>query len=179
MARLVILLRGINLPGHKRVVMSELREVLAQAGFLDVATYVNSGNVILSSDAGHERVARDCERVLKTKLGHDIQVVVRSGRELAEVVGLNPLRELAVQPKRYLVTFLAGEPSASAIERLRAAAIPPEQLVIAGREIYSWHPPGLPRMPLWDRLARQSLGATATSRNWTTVMKLSALVGES
>jgi uncharacterized protein (DUF1697 family) len=175
MARHVLLLRGINLPRHKRVSMPQLREALASAGFEDVSTYVQSGNVVLSSGAGPLAVAQECTRVLKGTFGHDVDVLVRTREELAEIVRRNPLGAVATDPRRYLVTFLSAEPEPRVVEQLVAAAAAPERLVVSGRELYSWHPLGSARMPLWQRLARGKLGTTATSRNWQTVSALAEL----
>src|SRR6478735_3513578 len=89
--RQIVLLRGINLGSRNRVAMPELREVLEGAGFEDVQTYVQSGDV-------------------------------------------------ATDPKRYQVSFLEGKLDRQIAEKVKAAAVEPEQVVIAGREIYAWHP---------------------------------------
>jgi uncharacterized protein (DUF1697 family) len=84
-ARRIVLLRGINLGARNRIGMQELRELLASAGFEDVRTYLQSGNVVLSSRAAPEQVAHTCEQQIAARFGLDIQVVVRTREELAEV----------------------------------------------------------------------------------------------
>lgn len=76
--------------------MPELREALAKAGFDDVRTYLQSDNVVLSSGGSPEQVARTCERRIAEHFGLDIEVVVRTRDELAEVVDRNPLVKVAV-----------------------------------------------------------------------------------
>lgn len=158
--------------------MPELRELFANAGFDDVRTYLQSGSVVLSSDASPEQLVRKCERLIADRFGLDIDVVVRTRDELAEVVEGNPLAEVATNPKRYQVSFLAGEPHADAIRKLEAAAVPPEQFVVVGRELYAWHPEGIGRSKLAALLAGAGLGVTATARNWTTVTNLLAMADE-
>ena len=158
--------------------MPELRELLAGAGFDDVRTYLQSGNVLLSSKASRERLARKCEREIAGRFGLDIEVVVRTRDELAEVVRRNPLGDVAVNPKRYQVSFLAAEPDPEVVRKLAAAAVPPEQFVAIGRELYAWHPEGVARSRLWALLAGRGLGVPATARNWTTVTKLLAMADE-
>jgi uncharacterized protein (DUF1697 family) len=170
--RYVVLLRGINLGSRNRIPMAELRESLAEAGFKDVQTYLQSGNVVLSSGAKPENVARKCERQIAARFGLDIPVVVRTRDELAGVVHRNPLEKVAKNPKRYQVSFLAANLGAEAMIKLAAAAAPSEQFVVSGREVYAWHPSSIGRSRLWTLLAGQGLGVTATSRNWTTVTKL-------
>ena len=173
-SRHVVLLRGINLVRHNRIAMPELRAALGADGFRDVMTYVQSGNVVLSSRASPERVAKRVNAVIKQRLGLDIVVLVRSDVELAEVVRRNPLAHIATNPSRHLVTFLSDElPHGFADDLAKVAK--QEPFAIIGREVYSWHPDGIGRTPLWERLASKSLGIAATSRNWTTVTTLLAM----
>jgi uncharacterized protein (DUF1697 family) len=175
MARHVVLLRGINIGSRNRIAMPALREVLEEAGFKHVQTYVQSGNVVLTSSAKPENVARKCERLIEAKFGLDIAVVARTQTELARVVERNPLGKVAKDPKRYQVSFLAASLPAASRRKLEAAVQKPEQFVISGREIYAWHPNGVARSKLWALLAGQDLGVTATARNWTTVTTLLAM----
>jgi uncharacterized protein (DUF1697 family) len=174
----VVLLRGINLGPRNRVAMPALREALAESGFDDVRTYVQSGNVVLSRRASPEAVARRVELLIREGFGLDIAVVVRTRDELAAVVRGNPLEKVAVDPKRYQVSFLSEKPAPEVIRKLGEAVVAPEQLAVAGREIYAWHPEGIGRSRLWMLLAGPKLGVTATARNWTTVTKLLALADE-
>jgi uncharacterized protein (DUF1697 family) len=168
----ILLLRGINLGPHKRIAMPELRELLTDAGFEDVRTYVQSGNVVLTAGARPDRVAARCEELIADSLGLDVDVIVRTSEELAEVVRLNPLADVAENPKRYQVSFLDSEPDPEAVEKIAAAAAPSEKLVSIGRELYAWHPDGVGRSKMWTKLAGSGLGVRATARNWTTVTTL-------
>jgi uncharacterized protein (DUF1697 family) len=152
--------------------MPALRDCLASDGLEDVKTYVQSGNVVVGSDEGPEVLAQRCESLIASAFGLDIPAIVRTRDELAQVVRLNPLKEVADNPKRYQVTFLSSELEQEQHERLAASAAPGEQLVAIGRELYSWHPEGVGRSKLWGRIASTGLGVTATARNWTTVEKL-------
>ena len=152
--------------------MAKLREALEEAGFGDVLTHLQSGNVVLSSNTKPEQTARKCERLIKAEFGLEIDVVVRTSADLARVVKRDPLGKVATDPKCYQVSFLAGELPAASKRKLDEALEEPEQLVVSGREIYAWHPSGVARSKLWARLAARGLGVTATARNWTTVTKL-------
>jgi uncharacterized protein (DUF1697 family) len=158
--------------------MPALRESLAAAGMIDVRTYVQSGNIVLQTSEEPEALARRCNGVIADQFGLDIPVVVRTRDELAEVVSLNPLSDVAVNPKRYQVTFLSAELDLGRVEELTAVAAPAERLVMVGRELYSWHPEGVGRSKLWGRIAGAGLGVTATARNWTTVATLLAMAEE-
>jgi uncharacterized protein (DUF1697 family) len=143
-----------------------------------VRTYLQSGNVVLSSSASPDRVARTCGQQIASAFGLEIPVVVRTRAELNKVVQRNPLGAVAVNPKRYQVTFMTAKPGAKVLRKLEQAVVAPEQFVVIGRELYAWHPEGVARSRLWALLAGRGLGVTATARNWTTVTKLLALVDE-
>ena len=177
MARHVVLLRGVNLAMRNRISMSELRAALEAAGFGDARTYVQSGNIIVSSRRSPDQVATDVHALIQERFGFDIATVVRSHAELVEVVRLNPLARVATNPSRYLVTFMSGELPPQFAADLGAVATQ-EPFAIIGREVYSWHPDGVGRSPLWERLAGKRLGITGTSRNWSTVTTLLAMAEE-
>jgi uncharacterized protein (DUF1697 family) len=174
----VALLRGINIGSRNRIAMPELRELLSSAGFEDVRTYVQSGNVVLSSKAKPEQVASECERQIAANLGLEVAVIVRTRSQLAKVVSLNPLREVAVEPKRYQVAFCARKPDAETVRKLTAVAVVPEQLVAAGRELYAWYPDGVGRSKLAVQMSRLGPKLTVTARNWNTVTSLLAISEE-
>jgi uncharacterized protein (DUF1697 family) len=172
-ARQIVLLRGINLGSRKRVAMPALREALDEAGFGDVQTYVQSGNVVLSAKTSPAKTARAVERVVKKSFGFDVPVVARTKGELAAVVKANPLGRVAKDPKRYQVTFFEKAPDSKLIRKLDELAVGDERLAHSGRELYAWHPAGVARSKLWNEIAR----TPGTSRNWTTVTKLLELAG--
>jgi uncharacterized protein (DUF1697 family) len=168
----IVLLRGINLGSRNRIAMPELRKCLGEVGFEDARTYLQSGNIVLSSKAAPNKLASGCKRQIADCFGLDLEVIVRTRDELAGVVKRNPLGKVAVDPKRYQVSFLAAKPKAAVVTKLKAAVVPPEQFMLIGREAYAWHPSGVARSRLWNQLAGSGLGVAATARNWTTVTKL-------
>jgi uncharacterized protein (DUF1697 family) len=178
MERRIALLRGINLGPRNRIAMPELREALTEAGYQNVRTYVQSGNIVLDSDQKPAALERACERLIEERFGLEIQVVVRTRDELAEVVERNPLGDVATDPKRYQVSFLAEPLDPERVEQLNAVAADSERLVAAGRELYAWHPDGVARSKLWARLAGTGLKVKATARNWNTVETLLRMASE-
>jgi uncharacterized protein (DUF1697 family) len=173
--RQIVLLRGINVGPRNRIAMPALREVFRGAGFADVQTHLQSGNIVLSSDLTQEELAATSSRLIRDAFALEIASVARTADELAAVVALDPLGTSAVEPKRYLVTFLSEAHEERMLERLRALARAPEELFAAGREIYSWHPAGIARSRLWNAIAAGRLGGASTSRNWATVTALRGL----
>jgi uncharacterized protein (DUF1697 family) len=178
MPRQIALLRGINIGANKRIAMPVLRELLTGHGYADVKTYVQSGNVVLTGKGSPRTLGRDLEALIAGEFGFDVEVVVRTRDELADVIARDPLGDVADNPKRYQVTFLAGELAAERVTELEGLCKGDERVVFSGREVYAWHPDGVARSELWNRLGGKRLGVTATSRNWNTVLALLALADE-
>ena len=176
--RRIVLLRGINLAGRRRVGMAALRELLEGHGYEDVRTHLQSGNVVLTSSVPADRLAKKLERELEDGLGFEVEVMVRTRAELARVVARNPLAEVAKDPSRYLVTFLRAKPAAKVVHELRALDVAPEQLAVSGREVYSWNPRGFQGSPLAKILSKTGVSGAGTNRNWRTVTKLLELADE-
>jgi uncharacterized protein (DUF1697 family) len=164
--RCVALLRGVNVGGNRKLSMAGLRDTLSVAGYGDVRTHLQSGNVILDS----ARRPATLERELASLLG--VQVVVRTSDELADVVACDPFGDLAVDGSRFFVTFLSGPPKPVA----GLASGDGELFVVSGREIYAWLPKGIPDSQRAKLLTERKLGVVPTTRNWNTVTKLLELV---
>jgi len=173
MTRQIVLLRGINVGAHRRVAMAELRALLADAGYDEIETLGQSGNIVLSAkQANPERLGGELENQLAEGLEVQAKVVVRTCAELAAVVAYNPLAEIAQEPKLYQVSFLSAKPDPKAIRAIKDMDTSPEQWTTKGREIYAWHPKGIHNSPLAKLLSDKRLGVAVTARNWNTVTKL-------
>jgi uncharacterized protein (DUF1697 family) len=175
MARLVVLLRGVNVGGHARVPMARLRELAEELGYADVATYLQSGNLVVSADARPAEIEAAVADALRTHLDVDVAVMVRTAAALAAVIAANPFGEVT-DPKRLLVNFLAAQPASQRIEALDRDEFTPERFEFGDRCMYQWLPDGVGRSKLaaapWDR----RLGVRGTGRNWRTVLALRDLL---
>ncbi len=171
----IALLRGINLGPTRRVPMTELRALLTGAGYGAVRTHLQSGNVLLESEAAPAALRAQLEEQLALRFGFQIPVIVRSRGELGEVIARDPFGARVTDPRRYQVTFLASEGSAELEARLRAVAKGGEGVAVIGREIYAWHPDGIARSDLAKLVADRRTGGTA--RNWNTITALWQLAG--
>jgi uncharacterized protein (DUF1697 family) len=162
METLVALIRGINLGSAKRVRMPDLRAALEDAGYEDVQTYLQSGNVVLRSDRPPDDVARDVSEAT----GVGAAVLMRTAGQIAAVVEGNPFPQVD-DGKKLHVAFLDSEPS------LPEGDFAPEAFVLRGGELYIWLPDGMQRSKLMKVLSRRGSGlGTATLRNWNTVTAL-------
>jgi uncharacterized protein (DUF1697 family) len=175
MARHVALLRGINVGPHRRIAMPALRDVLEGAGYADVVTLLQSGNVVLTATGSAKALGPELEQLIERELGVDPLVVVRTHKELASVVARNPIPEAVDTPKLFQVSFLSAKPKAAVARELEDGDWGDERVAVDGREIYAWHPGGMQKSKLARALTDQRLGVTATARNWNTVVKLREL----
>jgi uncharacterized protein (DUF1697 family) len=169
----IALLRGINVGGNKKVPMARLATVVADAGASDVRTYIQSGNVVFAHRAGEAELRADLEHRIAEAFGFDVPVVLRTGTEMAAVVGRNPYT--GVEPTKLLVAFLAEPPGADVAAAVDRAAFGREEFTVDGREVYLHLPDGAGRSKLVPALGRSLLKAPATTRNWRTVETLSAM----
>jgi uncharacterized protein (DUF1697 family) len=169
----IALLRGINVGRAKRVAMADLRALLEELGYEDVRTLRNSGNVVLSRTAPDEPAAR-IEEALVERLGVSSRVTVLAAGELAEVVRENPLLDVADNPSRLQIAFLADPADRASLEPLLKRDWRPEALALGTRVAYLWCPNGQ-RQSALIKATNDLLGEGVTTRTWSTVLKLHAL----
>jgi uncharacterized protein (DUF1697 family) len=177
----VALLRGINVGGRNKVAMADLRKVVESLGHGDVATYIQSGNVVFTSNhTDTAAIAAALGRALAETLGVRSSVVVLSRAELAKVIADNPFPDEA-NPKHLHAIFRGAEVGAqeaaavAAAERRARDRGGRDQAKVVGRTVYLRTPDGLGRSELAAQLARSNPDAQdrgGTARNWATVTKL-------
>ncbi len=170
----VSLLRGINVGGHKKIRMEELRDIYAAAGFTCVESYLQSGNVVFAADdPDRTRLTARLEAAIDAALGYAVSVILRDGADLKRIIANNPFlatREAA--PTSFHVAFLAQSPSAADLTALTVPASDADEFQIVGQEIYLFYPNGAGRTKLTNNLFERKLHTVATTRNWNTVMAL-------
>lgn len=174
------LLRGINVSGHRKVPMAELRTLLTGLGHGDVATYLQSGNAVFSSGSGDENaLAAELERAIEEQFGFAVECLVRDAAYLAAVAAGCPFPAAELQGRQLHVTYFDRPVDAARFAPLDAAAFLPEEFRLGDRALYLYAPDGLGRSKLAAALSRPSLnkGLTGTSRNWNTVVRLVEMTG--
>ncbi len=174
----VLLLRGINVGGRNRLPMADLRSLVASVGFHDVATYLQSGNVVATGPGTAVDAAARVAATIHDELGLTVPVVARSSGEWAAVLAQNPFQDLEDDPTKLHVTFLAAVPDAARVASLVAEAdqFAPDRLVVVSAEVFLHCPSGYGRTPLQNMFLERRLGEVATTRNWRTVEALGELI---
>jgi uncharacterized protein (DUF1697 family) len=167
----VLLLRGINVNPTTKVAMGDLRALLADLGYEDVHTLLQSGNVVLSSS--RRPAVGPIEAAIASTTGVRSRVVVLALAEFKAIAAANPLLDISDDLSKMVVTFLDGDIVPDEIERPSDADLAPERLVIRPRAIYQWCPAGILQSQLKPAWWRQ-LGPVATTRNVRTVNRILA-----
>ncbi|AXG80986.1 DUF1697 domain-containing protein [Streptomyces paludis] len=174
------LLRGINVSGHKRVPMAELRDLLTGLGHGGVRTYLQSGNAVFTSAATDERaLATALERAVEERFGFPVDCLVRDAAYLRAVADACPFPADRLEGRQLHCTFFSEPVAPDRLASVDPAAYLPEEFRLGDRALYLYAPNGLGRSKLAEALARPALlrGTTATSRNWNTVRELVGLTG--
>jgi uncharacterized protein (DUF1697 family) len=169
----VALLRGVNVGGRRALPMPKLAALLSELGLEDVATYIQSGNAVFGAPAGSRAaLASRIERRLEEETGLDVAVLLRTPAELAAVAERNPFLDANADVSKLHVAFLDRKPAKASAARLDPDRSPPDELSLAGTEIYLRFPNGSGRSKLTLEYFERTLGVRATQRNWKTVTKL-------
>ena len=173
----IALLRAINVGGHGKVAMADLRTMLAELGFADARTILNSGNLVFR---GAGQSGRELEALLELgaadRLGLRTDFMVRAAPEWSDLIAANPFPDEAASDPGHLVAMaLKGSPSEQSVEALRAAITGPEAVHVAGDNAHITYPDGIGRSKLTNTVIESRLGVRGTARNWNTVLKLAEL----
>lgn len=177
MPRLVALLRGINVGGHRRVPMAELRTLCTGLGFTDVATHVQSGNVVLTSRHGTGDAASRIAAAIAERFGFDVDVVARTAAEWKAYADANPFpAETAAEPGRVLLLVPRAPAADGCAEALTARGRDGERFVAAGDAIWAHFPRGVGSTKVTQAQIDRAVGSPSTARNATTVAALVAML---
>jgi uncharacterized protein (DUF1697 family) len=156
--------------------MAELRQLLTGQGHRNVATLLQSGNVVLDAELSAPDLAAYVSTAIGERFGFPVAAVVRTRDEVHGVLARDPLGDVADDGSRYVVAFLAEPPGAGLRKTLDAVDAGDDRYVLDGREIYVWCPHGQLKSPLMAALGTVKGGPVTTVRNWNTVGKLAALL---
>ncbi len=171
------LLRGINVGGHHKVPMAELRKTLEDMGFTQVKTLLNSGNVVFSGRPEQETVLeKKIAAQLESTFKFPIPVLIRNSEEILKLVASNPFRGIEVHKDiRLYVTFLNTPPQ----DKRDLPRVSPEgsfQIIkITDRSICSVLDLSISRTPEAMSALEKSYGKIITTRNWNTIEKIAGM----
>ena len=172
MNTIIALLRGINVGGHNKLPMKDLKTVLAKLGLTDVQTYIQSGNVVFQNGRTDlPALAQEMSAAIGKSHGFAPQIMLLSLAELVTAVSRNPFPATDEQHKTLHFYFLESAPPNPDLASLEALKSATEQFTLIDSVFYLHAPDGIGRSKLAVKVER-ALGVPATARNWRTVNKL-------
>jgi len=167
--RYVALLRGVNVGGANILPMKDLANLFTQAGCRNVATFIQSGNVVFD---GNAKAGDTVCSMIEAAFGFKTTIILRTLPEMRHIANSNPYKDV----EHSHVVFLASEPAPALIAQLYPNRSAPDQFTVLGREIYLHMPNGMGRTKLTNAWFDSKLKTVSTVRNWRTVLKLLAMM---
>jgi uncharacterized protein (DUF1697 family) len=174
-ASYVVFLRGVNLGPTNKISMPALRAMAEDLGYTDVATYINSGNLIINSPKKLAALEQEISDAIKKTFGRRIDLTVRTPAQLKKILADNPYPD--GNPSQVTVAFLTKAPPKDAKDKVAAVAKDYEPFSFVGQEVYVHYSQGIGRSKLAEKFS-DIIGVSSTVRNVRTIEKVLALCGE-
>jgi len=173
MGRMVALLRAVNVGGRK-LPMADLRALCAGLGWTDVATYIQSGNVVFSATGSAAGIEKQLEEAIKAEFGLDVPVIVRTGAEWSRYASDNPFA--GEPPNRVMLLLSNATPAKDAEKVIEARGVAGERVRRVGDALWFHYPNGAGTSKLTPSLIDRAAASPSTARNFNTVLKLKEMV---
>jgi uncharacterized protein (DUF1697 family) len=175
MNRKIGILRGINVGGKRKILMTDLKSMCEELGLKKVTTYIQSGNLIFNSDKPNSELENELEKAITEKYGFDVPVIVRTEKELENSINNNPFFDKDADIKQLHLTFLKEKPSKENIEKALTFNYKSDKFKIDNKDAFIFCAGKYHESKLTNNFFEKQLKVGATTRNWKTVMKLSEL----
>ena len=179
MTRYISILRGINVGGNRKILMSDLKSLFGKLGFANVETYIQSGNVVFESDLklSNADLEAKIEQAIIETFGFDVPVIIRTADEWAKSIVNNPFwKEEDANIDRLHLTCLKEVPSQELLEKIKMFQYLPDRYEIIGKDVFIFCAAGYGTSKLTNPFFESKLKVQATTRNWKTVMKLHEMI---
>ena len=175
----IALIRGINVGKANRIAMADLKRLIADLGHTEVRTLLNSGNVVFRAKrANAPKISVAIRDAITRECGFTASVMVVTAEELDRIIHEDPFQRVAKDHARYLVAFVADAKHLDPLRPLLEETWAPDALAMTERAAYLWCSSGILESKMNLTFARRA-GATITTRNWATVLKLQAAAAQS
>lgn len=181
MQRYIALLRGINVGGHKKILMADLRKLIDTLGYTNIRTYIQTGNIIFDSSTKEDNstIALNIQDAILDTFGFEVPVMVRTAEEIHAIVKQSPY---ATEGKSDIdslhLTLLDAKPTDENIAQLKAIDCHPDSFEIIDKSMYLYCVQKYSDTKLGNNIIEKKLKLRATTRNWKTTLKLLELANE-
>ena len=176
MQKNIALLRGINVGGHKKVPMAELRDLLTNAGFQNVQTYIQSGNVIFQSSTKAIETEKTIQELIYNHFGFEVSVLVKTHKELQTILNTCPFSEEKKKDGYFIM--LNKIPDTNLVEEVDKITYENEEVVIKNDCLYFYCSTGYGKAKFNLNTYERKLKVIGTARNYNTMVKLLSLSAE-
>jgi uncharacterized protein (DUF1697 family) len=179
MTKYIALLRGVNVGGNNKIAMPELKAAIEAAGFANVVTYINSGNVIFDSELDETAVKAACEQAIADSFDLNITVGVITADELHDALAHAPDWWNTDKGSTNNAIFVIPPATAESIIAEAGEAKPEyEKLAYHGKVIFWTAPLATFSRTRWSKITQHKAAYNATTiRNANTTLKLLELAG--
>ena len=172
----IAFLRGINVGGKRKILMADLKAMFLKIGFQKVETYIQSGNIIFQSAINNSDIENKLEKEISTEFGLDVPVIVRSAKDLKNLIQNNPYYSSESDINTLHLTFLKADPNPKDVDAISSLSFEPDLFTIEKKEIYIFCEGKYHQSKLTNDFFEKKLKVQTTTRNWKTVLKLLDLV---
>ncbi|WP_116788048.1 DUF1697 domain-containing protein [Flavobacterium psychrotrophum] len=176
------LFRAVNVSGHNVIKMEHLRKLMETNGFNNVATYIQSGNVVFDMDETDKaKVGRAIEVLLYKEYGHDVFTFILDETDLEKAVDNNPYTKREPEPsgiKKYFVTFLSGEATTQGLDQMKKYNRSNDEFKAVGTTMYLKLAQSAADSKLSNSFIESKMGLKSTTRNWNTTLKMLEMLQE-
>lgn len=175
-SKFIGLLRGINVGGHNKIRMADLRSLCEEIGWVDVESYIQSGNLVFSAAATAACLEVQLEELIERHFGLQIPVIVREADDFLGYRKTNPFPTASLkEPNRVMLALSKRTPHSDSAERLLERAANGELITQIGDALWIHFGKGSAGSKLSTALIDRLVGSPVTARNLRTVLKLEAL----
>jgi uncharacterized protein (DUF1697 family) len=178
MTTFISMLRGINVSGQKKILMADLKRLYEELQFMNVETYIQSGNVVFEADEKNTciQLAEQIKEKIFEKYRFEVPVIVRTEQEMKNTVDANPfILDSRIDQEKLHITFMADEPAKEFLKKIKMITTPSDRFIISGKDIFLYCPNGYGVTKLSNQFFESRLKVTATTRNLKTVKQLVAM----
>jgi uncharacterized protein (DUF1697 family) len=173
---MIAVLRGINVGGHRKVPMVELHSLAEAEGLTEIATYIQSGNLVFTTGTSAATAEAKLERAIEVRFGFSVDVIVRTANDWGKYATQNPFPDAAETRPNHLLLILSKQAPRQGVEvALREQAVAGERVALLGDALWIDYLGSVARSKLTPAVLNKAVGSPVTARNWTTVLRLAEM----
>lgn len=173
MIKYIALLKGINVGGHKKILMADLKLLLKNCGYKNITTYIQSGNIIFeTTETNKQEIVSIIGNAIQQKYGFEVPIILKTVEEYKQAVANNPFYKNNKDINTLHLTFLSATPSKHDINQIKTYTFKPDKYFIINDCIYLYIEGKYHETKLSNKFFETKLKLQATTRNWKTVLKL-------